>query len=119
MSKTIDIPATLIAKIHPRRAPGMSGKMVALVGFIVGEILVETPIAELVVTSDGMLLARNSNDCGCNAIIGTMDEFKRNWDNWLDAVEASSTGLTAEERKIANAAFDASYTDFRHIESKS
>ena len=49
---------TLADKLHPNRFPGMSGRMAAIVGYILGEEWSRPRIAELVVTSDGWLLAR-------------------------------------------------------------
>ena len=49
----------LVDRLHPRCFPGMSGKMAAVVGYILGEALDKPCIVELVVTSDGWVLARN------------------------------------------------------------
>ena len=43
---------TLTESLHPRRFAGMSGKMVAIVGYILGEKWSKPNIAEMVVTSD-------------------------------------------------------------------
>jgi len=56
----------------------------------------ETLIAELVVTSDGHVLARHDGDCGCNHYVGTAADLERNWLALLDAA-----GLTDEERAEA------------------
>ena len=43
----------LAAKLRPDRFTAMSGKMAAIVGYIVGERFSDPAISELVVTSDG------------------------------------------------------------------
>jgi len=48
----------------------MSGRMAAIVGYILGERWTDPPIAELTVTSDGYLLARLVGDVGANEFIG-------------------------------------------------
>ena len=77
---------TMIAdKLHPQRFPNMSGKMAAIVGCILGKDWTEPTIAELVVTSDGYVLARNSGHIGFDAIIGLATDLQRNWDNLLSS----------------------------------
>ena len=55
---------TLAEKLHPKRFPSMSGKMAAIVGYILGEEWTRPRIVELVVTSDGWVLARNAGHVG-------------------------------------------------------
>lgn len=47
---------TLARKLHPDRFSAMSGKMAAIVAFILGESWTEPEIAALAVTSDGFVL---------------------------------------------------------------
>jgi hypothetical protein len=42
-------------KLHPDRFPAMSGKMAAIVGYILGESWTEPDISALSVTSDGFV----------------------------------------------------------------
>ena len=84
-------------KLHPARFPGMSGRMAAVVGHILGVDWTKPSIAELVVTGDGYVLARNEGDCGCNAFIGSAADLQRNWRNLLGAAE-----LTGTERREAD-----------------
>jgi hypothetical protein len=88
---------TLTESLHPRRFAGMSGKMVAIVGYILGEKWSKPNIAEMVVTSDGWVLARNEGHVGCNTIIGAAADLERNWNNLLRAA-----GLTGKERQEAD-----------------
>jgi hypothetical protein len=46
----------LVTKLRPDRFPGASGKMMAVVAFILGEHWTDPAISELVVTSDGFVL---------------------------------------------------------------
>ena len=75
----------------------MSGKMAAIVGYILGEDWTEPTIAELVITSDGYVLARNFGHIGFDAFIGLATDLERNWDNLL-----SAAGLTGKERQEAS-----------------
>ncbi len=83
-------------KLNPARFPNMSGKMVALVGCILGQQFTDPSIAEITVSSDGFMLARNSNDIGFNEFIGAASDFESNWNRLLDVAH-----LTDEERKLA------------------
>jgi hypothetical protein len=48
----------LIDKLRPDRFTAMSGKMAAIVGYILDERFSDPAISELVVTSDGFVLAQ-------------------------------------------------------------
>jgi len=91
---------TLIQKLHPARFTAMSGKMAAIVACILDQKWTSPSIAELMVTSDGHLLARNLWDCGFNNYIGTVADLEANWERLLDAA-----GLTAVERQEAEAVY--------------
>jgi len=58
-------------KLHPKRFDGMSGKMAAIVGYILDEALTNPAINELVVTSDGFVLAQHDGDVGDNDFMGS------------------------------------------------
>ena len=92
---------TLIQKLHPTRFTAMSGKMAAIVACILGQNWTLPCIAELVITSDGHLLARHEGDCGFNNYIGLVAEFEANWKRLLIAA-----GLTDAERQDAEAAYE-------------
>jgi hypothetical protein len=83
-------------KLHPKRFPGMSGRMAAVVGYILGRRWTRPRIAELVITSDGWVLARNAGRVGFDTMVGTAADLERNWGNLL-----SAAGLTGEERREA------------------
>ena len=100
--------STLADRLHPQRFPGMSGRMAAIVGYILGRRWTRPRIAELVVTSDGWLLARNAGQVTCNVIVGTAADLERNWDDLLHAA-----GLTSEERQEANERYGRATRDYR------
>ena len=67
--------ARLIRKLDPSRFPGMSGKMAAIVGYILEARFADPAIAELVVTSDGFVLAAREGDTGTNELIGERSDL--------------------------------------------
>jgi len=99
----------LTQKLHPRRFPGMSGTMAAIVGYVLGEDWTTPEIAELHITSDGCVLARVSGDVGCNAFIGSVLDFDRNVRNLLDMAN-----LTEAERLEWHGLYTARVDDWRN-----
>jgi hypothetical protein len=87
---------TLAQKLHPRRFPGMSSRKAAIVGCILDRQYTQPSIAELVITSDGCVLARHVDDIGYNDFIGARSDLERNWKRLLDVA-----GLTKDERQLA------------------
>lgn len=92
---------SLVRKLHPSRFTAMSGKMAAIVAYIIGQRWTDPALIELVATSDGFLLGCHEGDCGCNDILGTVNELKSNWGRLLDAA-----GLCPAERRNANRLFE-------------
>ena len=82
----------LAAKLRPERFTEMSGKMAAIVGYILDEPFSEPAISELVVTADGFVLAEREGQTGTNEMFGTEVELNR---NLLDLITAA--GLTDDE----------------------
>jgi hypothetical protein len=82
----------LIEKLRPDRFTAMSGKMAAIVGYILDEPFSDPAISELVVTSDGFVLAQAEGQVGANDMIGEEADLNR---NLLTLIEAA--GLTDEE----------------------
>jgi hypothetical protein len=97
-------------KLHPRRFPGMSGRMAAIVGYLLGKKWTEPGIAELAVTSDGHVLAGHDGDCGCNHYVGLAADLER---NWLALLEAAR--LTDDERAEAARLYGQAVTDHRPV----
>ncbi len=83
---------TLIEKLRPDRFSAMSGKMAAIVGYIFDERFSDPAISELVVTSDGFVLAQSEGEVGANDMIGEERDLNR---NLLTLIEAA--GLSDEE----------------------
>jgi|BarGraNGADG00312_1021997.scaffolds.fasta_scaffold34461_1 hypothetical protein len=77
---------------EPDRFTAMSGKMAAIVGYILDERFSEPAISELVVTSDGFVLGQAEGEVGANEMLGTEVDLNR---NLLDLIAAA--GLTAAE----------------------
>jgi len=80
--------------LSPARFPGMSLKMRAIVGFILEAKWTTPSIEQLVITSDGILMARVSGDIGFNDILGSASDFKK---NWSALIHYPGTGLSGEE----------------------
>jgi hypothetical protein len=97
-------------KLHPRRFPRMSGRMAAVTGYILGRRWTRPRIVELVVTSDGWLLARDEGQVTCNVIVGTAADLERNWNSLLDAA-----GLTSEEKQEAEERCRMAVRDYRKL----
>ena len=57
----------------------MSGKMAAVVGYVLGANFVDPAITEINVTSDGFVLARVQGDAGASRFIGNYADLLRNW----------------------------------------
>ena len=99
---------TLADKLHPKRFPNMSGRMAAVVGCILGEEWTRPVIAELVITSDGWVLARDEGQVTFNVIVGTAADLERNWLALLDVA-----GLTSQERREAIRRYGHAVRDYR------
>lgn len=75
-----------------KTAPGvltLSGKMRAILGFLVDRTWTDPRIAELVTTSDGFVLAVVEGDIGANHFIGSASDLFRNLNGVADAVRLS------------------------------
>jgi hypothetical protein len=84
----------LVTKLRPDRFTAMSGKMAAVVGYILDERFSDPSISELVVTSDGFVLAQHEGEVGANDMLGREVDLNR---NLLDLIEAA--GLSDEETR--------------------
>jgi len=92
-----EIRQALVSKLHPRRFPGMSGKMSAIVGYLLGEKFTDPEIAELAITSDGFVMGRVGDDIGMNDIVGTVSDLERNWGSLLDAADLNDVERAAAD----------------------
>jgi hypothetical protein len=84
----------LVTKLRPDRFTAMSGRMAAVVGYILDERFSDPSISELVVTSDGFVLAQQEGDVGANDMLGTEVDLNR---NLLDLIAAA--GLSDDETR--------------------
>ena len=103
----------LNSKLHPKRFKGMSGKMAAIVGYILDETFTDPSITEMAITSDGMVLAQQSGDVGMNDMIGSVDDLKRNWTKLLEVA-----GLDDKERQQAESLFNSRIRSYQHTGSE-
>lgn len=87
-------------KLSPRRFPGMSGRMAAIVGYILGISVTKPELVEIVITSDGAALGRQSGDIGMNEFIGAESDLRSNWNRLIIVA-----GLTEAEKKYADALY--------------
>jgi len=90
----------LIRKLNPARFPGMSGKMAAIVGYVLNEEFADPVIVKLQI-SDKLVLVQHRGDIGFNDIIGATDDLH---DNWRQLLEVTSD-LTDDERAEAHRLF--------------
>jgi hypothetical protein len=91
-----DTLVSLKKKLNPSRFAGMSPKMAAIVGYIIGEKYTHPYIESMVSTSDGAILARETCDFGYNVFIGSTRDLWRNWSNLCAVAE-----LNFEELELA------------------
>lgn len=84
-------------KLDPRRFSAMSGKMAGILACILRTDRWETrpAIAELIVTSDGGLLARHAGDIGANDFIGSVEDLDSNLRRLVRVA-----GLTQAEQRL-------------------
>ncbi len=86
----------LIGKLSPKRFPGMSPFMAAVVGYIFGQSFTNPEIAEITVSeSEGLVYIRQSGAVGFDGI-QSLDDLRGNWNRLLDVAQ-----LSAEERAEA------------------
>lgn len=86
------IAESTVEKLDPRRIRGISPKFVAVLGYILDQHWTNPQITDMVVTSDGIVLAGTEDDPFDNDIIGSVEDLDRN----LRGV-AAAVGLTTEE----------------------
>ena len=100
---------TLATKLNPKGFTEMSGKMAAIVAYVLGEHWTNPELAELHVTSDGFVLARKAGDVGCNEWIGSVQDLERNVATLLQAAE-----LTPEQCQNWEELYRRRVTDWRN-----
>ena len=101
-SHSPQVHSALTQKLDPTRFPHMSSVMAAIVGFVLDARFSSPPIAEIVVTSDGFVLARVCGEISAYHLIGRHADLARNWFGLMTAA-----GLTTHEWIEAAALFAA------------
>jgi hypothetical protein len=92
----------LTRKLNPRRFPGMSPLMGAIVGFVLGESFTDPEIAEISVSeSEGFVYLRKAGAVGFDGF-QSLEDLRNNWNRLLDVA-----GLEPEERAEAVRLFHA------------
>ena len=84
----------LTEKLHPTRFTAMSGRMAAILGFVLSQTWTMPRMQELHITSDGFLMARSSEDIGCNDFIGAVADWDSNLQRLFGVAE-----VTPDERQ--------------------
>ncbi len=84
----------LTEKLHPSGFTAMSGKMSAILGFVLSQSWTNPEIQELHITSDGFLMARVDGDIGCNDFIGALSDWDSNLERLFEVAE-----VTPKERQ--------------------
>jgi hypothetical protein len=88
---------SMTPKLHPRRFPGMSAKMAAYVGYMVGQTYTTPEVVEMQASDTGedILYLRRAGHAGFNHM-ESWSEFQRNWNRLLEV----TYDLTPDERKM-------------------
>jgi len=89
---------TLEQLLHPRRFPGMSGRMAAIVGYIMERRYTDPEIVEMAVTSDGFVMA--TQETGENGMVGSAQDLMANWRKLLRAAELTKPQRDAAMKKF-------------------
>ena len=91
----------LIKKLHPQRFKGISGKMSAIVGYILGLSLTNPEISDICITSDNHVLAAHRGDIGCNDMLGSKENLEDNWQRLLEVADLTEAE-TLEAQMLYN-----------------
>ena len=93
---------SLKRKLDPRRFPGMTPFMMAMLGYVLGEQYTKPEIEELVVSEgDNLVFIRTAGAVKFNDR-KPLDDVRSNWNRLMDAA-----ALTPEERAVAVRLFKA------------
>ena len=99
---------TLSRKLNPNRFTAMSGKMAAIVGYVISERFTNPIITDMCITSDGFVLAQQEGDIGMNETIGHISDLERNWNLLIRVAD-----LNEIETKQARALYSLRIKDWR------
>ena len=83
-------------KLNPKRFPGMSPFMAAVVGFVLGKHFTNPEIAEITVSeNENLVYIRKEGAVGFEGL-QSLEDLRNNWNRLIDVA-----GLTPEERREA------------------
>jgi len=91
----------LTQKLHPNRFPGMTTAMAAIVAFVIGERFTQPAIAEIVVTSDELVLARTDGKADETHFIGSYADVLQKWLRLIAVAGLSTSELTEAQASFA------------------
>ena len=94
------IPKAIKKKLDPRRFPNISGKMIAILGWLLDIEITKPAISSICTTSDDVVMAELKGDCGFNEILGSYADFKRNLVNISMAAELTPKQLAWVGQRI-------------------
>lgn len=83
---------SLVEKLRPSRFPEISGKMAAILGYVLGANFIDPAIEEISVKTDGSVMARVAGYGETKRVIGNYPKLLR---EWLQLVAAA--GLNKSE----------------------
>jgi len=92
--------AELVEMLRPNRYSGMSPRMAALVGYVLGQAWTNPLILDLAVTTDGCVLAQvgeaNGDEWvpegpGYDRVFGDWRDVERNWNELVEAANLPPT----------------------------
>jgi hypothetical protein len=90
-TSSTDVGDRVVAKITRIKT---SGKMMAIMGYILDKELTDPSYASITITSDGHVLGMHRGDIGYNDYIGSIHDFVRNVNGLANVAE-----LTQDEKK--------------------
>jgi len=99
---------TLAEQLAPNKVR-VSPKFTAILGFILDQKWTDPAVAELCITSDGVLMARHEDELGMDHILGEKSDLVRN----LEGV-AQAVGMTRADTQALLDAAAAHITDWSH-----
>jgi hypothetical protein len=95
--------AALQVKLHPRRFPSMTGRMIAFTIYLIGLEFEGKGIAEVAVNyREGHIYFRATDDCGFN----DLQSYAAAKNNWFGLIDFPGVGLTRQERNLAAQLFN-------------
>lgn len=83
----------VVKKLNPARFSGMSAKMAAILGQMLGQAWADPELTDLCITSEGLLLGQCVGSVGINDLLGTEVVLQENIKRLVDIPEVGLTDL--------------------------